>query len=153
MHTAAKVMNVFGISALVVTLATLLFFMQHVVHPVAPAEVTIGDTTIRVEVADTSAKRVQGLSGRTGLAEGEGMLFVFEEEGSWSMWMKDMRFAIDIIWVTKDGTIITIAKNVSPETYPQTFFASEPTARYVLEVPAGFVDRHSIAEGQKIVVQ
>ena len=113
--------------------------------------VTIGTTTVAVEVVKDDASRQQGLSGRTSLAEGYGMLFVFEEEGNWGMWMKDMNFPIDIIWAAKDGTIVTIEKNVSPDTYPNSFHPREP-ALYVLEVPADFAERHNIAVGNNIVL-
>lgn len=81
------------------------------------------------------------------------MLFVFDKEDTWGIWMKDMQFAIDIIWADRTGTIITIARNVTPDTYPQAFYASEPRAIYVLEVPAGFTERQGIAEGAKFVLK
>ncbi len=115
--------------------------------------VTIGSTEIEVEVADSLEELMQGLSGRTSLEEGKGMLFVFESESDWGIWMKDMLFPIDIIWARADGTIIAIAKEITPDTYPDSFYPDEPHALYVLEVPAGFVDRHGIADGMKIMVE
>ena len=114
------------------------------------SSVSIGSTTISVEVVDTYQERMQGLSGRTSLAESRGMLFVFEEEGNWGIWMKDMRFPLDIIWADSEGNIITIARDVAPETYPNAFYSKEPRARYVLEVPAGFTKMHGIAEGMML---
>ncbi|MDZ4225999.1 MAG: DUF192 domain-containing protein, partial [Patescibacteria group bacterium] len=90
---------------------------------------------------------------RTSLAEGEGMLFVFEEQGAHGIWMKDMQFAIDIVWASRNGTIITIAERVAPDTYPQSFYASSAEARYVLEVPAGFVARAGIKEGMTLELE
>ncbi len=115
--------------------------------------IRVGEETIMAEVADTPALQTQGLSGRTSLKEGEGMIFIFEEEGVHGMWMKDMLFSIDIIWAGTNGTVITIEENVSPDTYPEAFYADTPTALYVLEVPAGFVSRTGVAVGDKIVVQ
>jgi hypothetical protein len=115
--------------------------------------VQVGERIVLAEVADTLALQTRGLSGRTGLAEGEGMLFIFEEEGSHGIWMKDMRFSIDIIWAADDGTILTIEERISPDTYPQSFQASEPRARYVLEVPAGFVEKSGIQEGMRLIVE
>jgi len=146
-------MNVFGVVAIAVTLIAIFFFMQRTQPSTSQTVVNIGSTEVRVNVADTEAERVQGLSGRTSLAEGEGLLFIFEQEGSQGIWMKDMHFSIDIIWAASDGTIITIASSVAPETYPEAFYAKEPRARYVLEVPAGFAKRHGIAEGAKLVLQ
>ena len=115
-------------------------------------QLTINTTTLTVEMATTPQQEEQGLSGRTGLAEGAGMLFVFDPPKTPGFWMKDMRFSLDIIFAKEDGTIVTIYKNISPDTYPQHFSPSE-AVRYVLEVPAGFAAAHAIAEGQKIVVQ
>lgn len=112
---------------------------------------TIGTTTVLAEVADTPAERSRGLGGRTELAEGQGMWFVFETDGRWGFWMKDTLIALDIIWVAADGTIVSIAHEARPESYPQVFEPSKP-ARYVLEVPAGFARTHGIAEGNTVVM-
>ncbi|HXK31556.1 MAG TPA: DUF192 domain-containing protein, partial [Candidatus Paceibacterota bacterium] len=86
------------------------------------------------------------------LKDGRGMLFVFDTEGEWGICMKDMNFPIDIIWVGQDGTVVTVAKDVSPDTYPQAFYPSVP-ARFVLEVPAGFVAAHDIDEGSRLSIE
>ena len=114
--------------------------------------VVVGQATIVVDVATTPALRQQGLSGKQSLAWGSGMLFIFPQAGEWGFWMKDMRFAIDIIWADKAGIITTVLPNVSPTTYPQAFHPSAPSV-YVLEVPAGYAMAQGIGVGQKIVVQ
>lgn len=131
------------------------FFITMPNSPSVPAksEISIGDAVLTVEVVSSPEERQRGLSGREALPEGNGMLFVFEEEGSWGIWMKDMQFPIDILWARSDGTITTIEEHVSPETYPKNFFPKTPDAKYVLEAKAGFVNTHSIAEGMEIVVQ
>src|SRR3989338_1806519 len=78
----------------------------------------------------------QSLSGRSGLAEGEGMLFVFPQDGKYGFWMKDMRFSIDILWLNASGMVVYMAQNVSPDSFPKSFESDVP-ARYVLELPAG----------------
>ena len=122
----------------------------------ASSTVRIGGETLRVTVAATEAARNQGLSGRAGLASDEGMLFVFPRDGTYPFWMKDMRFSIDIIWISasdrpsRDGSgggrIVHIAPDVSPATYPEDFVTPTP-ARYVLEVPAGFTQAHGVDVG------
>jgi uncharacterized membrane protein (UPF0127 family) len=109
----------------------------------------MGSTSVVAEVADTPPKRTKGLSGRTTLPPGTGMLFVFDHEGVWSIWMKDMLISLDIIWISEDGRVVTIARNVSPQTYPNAFTSTAP-ARYVLEVPAGFADKYGIEEGTAV---
>ena len=108
--------------------------------------ISIGGTVIYVDVADTEVLREQGLSGRLNLPEGRGMLFVFENDDTWGIWMKDMLFSIDIVWADASGTVITVAAHVAPDTYPKSFYPSAP-ARYVLELPAGFAAAHDIRTG------
>lgn len=72
--------------------------------------VLIGGKKIRVDIADTVVTRTQGLSGRTSLAETDGMLFVFENADRYGFWMKDMNFAIDIIWIDPEKNIVYIEK-------------------------------------------
>jgi uncharacterized membrane protein (UPF0127 family) len=115
--------------------------------------VTIGSTAIEVEVENTDAARQQGLSGRTSLAEGSGMLFVFDTPSTYGFWMKDMNFSIDMLFIDASGKIVTIAANASPAGYhlnpPEVFNPAVPVL-YVLEVPAGFAAAHNITEGQKV---
>jgi uncharacterized membrane protein (UPF0127 family) len=115
----------------------------------ASSTVQIKDTVVRVTVADTAEERGKGLSGWAGLAEDEGMLFVFEEDGRPSFWMKDMRFAIDILWISKEGVIVGMQEGVSPETYP-TAFTPKAEARYVLELQAGYSQKHDITVGDPV---
>ena len=111
--------------------------------------VLVGNVEIEIEIADTPAERSQGLSGRRSLAENEGMLFVFDSSQIVSFWMKDMRFSIDIIWVSEELAIVGIEKNLSPATFPQTFSPTEPV-KYVIEINAGWADNNNIGVGDSI---
>jgi uncharacterized membrane protein (UPF0127 family) len=108
--------------------------------------ITLEGRAIRVAVADSDALRAQGLSGTSHLQEDEGMLFVFEEDGIYPFWMKDMRYSIDILWLDATGRVVHLEKSLSPDSYPQSFTPHSP-ARYVLEVRAGFADQHDIQIG------
>ena len=113
--------------------------------------VNIGGTTVSVDIASTKATRERGLSGRLALAPNTGLLFIFDQDGMWGFWMKDMLFSIDIIWTDAAGRVVTVAPNLSPQTYPQVFYPTAP-AHYALEVPAGFAAAHSIQEGSMMNV-
>jgi uncharacterized protein len=106
----------------------------------------IGEITLNVGVASTDAEREMGLSGKSGLAENGGLLFVFDKEGYYGFWMKDMNFAIDIVWLDKNKKVTHIENNVSPETYPKIFNSPVPSL-YVLEIPAGFLVKNKIKIG------
>lgn len=108
----------------------------------------INGQQIRVDVADTPALRERGLSGRQLLAEGQGMLFVFPVSGRPGFWMKDMRFPIDILWISSSGLIADMTADLSPSTFP-TVFSSTADIQYVLEVPAGTVQKFGFRKGMR----
>ena len=93
---------------------------------------------IPVEVADTLKKRSLGLGKRTSLKKGWGMLFVFEKRKHHRFWMKDMRFALDIIWLDNHRIvhIIPNAKPANSTDKPEVITSPVPT-NFVLEIAAG----------------
>ncbi len=147
-----------GVFAVIALIAILLSVVQGGPLFYPPLEVTAPEQTLEwrtlqlkgqaiyVSVADTEETRRQGLSGHPGLAADEGMLFVFPKDGEYAFWMKDMRFSIDILWLSSNGSIVYMAQNVSPDTYPHDFVPAK-SARYVLELPAGYAVAHGIVLG------
>lgn len=109
----------------------------------------VRDIPLSVTLADTPAERQQGLSGVESMRAEEGMLFVFEAEGDYMFWMKDMNFPIDILWINNDLEIVYIEENLSPDTYPTRYGSTAP-ARFVLETNAFFADTFNIKVGDKI---
>lgn len=112
------------------------------------ATIYVGSLPIEARIADEQAERVQGLSGVTGLDDLEVLLFVFDTVDQHGIWMKDMLFAIDILWLDESGTVVHIEENVSPDTYPQVFRPGSP-ARYVLEGNAFFAESNGIVVGDQ----
>lgn len=116
--------------------------------------VTINGQQIKVEIADTDAKRTQGLSGRDKLAQNEGMLFIFSAARFYRFWMKEMKFPLDFIWIDTDK-IVDLTENVPPpksagEVLP-TFSGKYPYDK-VLEINAGTVKSFGIKIGDKILL-
>ena len=107
------------------------------------------DTPITIEVVNTEADRERGLGGRTSLPPNHGMFFVFNHDDRHSFWMKDMRFAIDILWLDQNLVVVDIKRDATPESYPASFPSGAP-ARYVLELPAGFSRDYGIAVGDRL---
>ncbi len=106
-------------------------------------------TPIHVIVADTASKKQKGLGGRDTMAPGEGMLFVFNRPARWRVWMRGMKFGLDILWLSEDGTVIDLKRTVYPESYPDVFEPERP-AKYILEVLTGFSEANGIEKGTKI---
>lgn len=114
-----------------------------------PQKIRIGNTVIDLQLALTKTDQEIGLAKFSSLPENEGMLFIFNKPDTYSFWMKDMKFPIDIIWISEDFKIIHIEKSLSPDTYPQGY-APKDKALYVLEVNAGFSDTHSFTIGESV---
>lgn len=115
--------------------------------------VILAGQKISVELADTGAKRAQGLSGRDPLPAGTGMLFIFDQPGVYPFWMNQMKFALDIIWIDK-GKIVDIWANAPPPLAGQAIprYSPKAEALYVLEVNAEFVAEESLKIGDIVTI-
>jgi hypothetical protein len=119
------------------------------------AWVEIRTQLVPVGVAKTPEQHIQGLSGRTSLEWGTGLLFLYQIADFQRFWMIDMKFSIDMIWI-RDGRIVGIHHRV-PAPKPGT--PSQKLPRYgieelvdtVLEVPAGFASTNGWALGDAVV--
>lgn len=111
--------------------------------------IEIGSTPMSVEVLDTPAARIQGLSGRESLPTNGGVLFIFDESEYHGIWMKDMLLSIDIIWIDEKFTVVHIEENVHPSTYP-TVFEPDVPARFVVETSSRFAETYGIKEGDRV---
>lgn len=104
-----------------------------------------GGQKIIAELAVSPEERQRGLMFREGLAEDEGMLFIFEEDGIYSFWMKNMKFSIDIIWLDRNKRIVHIEEKVPPcLREPCPSYTPSLPARFVLELKAGSVQNYSL---------
>lgn len=102
-----------------------------------------------VEIADTDAKRAEGLMFRTEMAADHGMLFDFQREQPVWFWMKNTYLPLDMIFVKADGTILSIAENTTP--LSEATVGSGGSVRFVFEVVAGTAKRLGLAPGDRLV--
>lgn len=102
-------------------------------------------TKVSVEVADTEAARARGLMFRETLPPNYGMLFLFQERGVHSFWMKNTLISLDILWLDSHGTIISIAQDVPPcIDEPCPHYLPDAEACAVVEVMSGFAKQHGV---------
>ncbi len=107
------------------------------------------DNVFMVEVMRTVDERARGLMFRRYLPADRGMLFEFGAEAPVAMWMKDTFIPLDMLFIKKDGTIVSMALNTEPHS-TRTIGTSEPIWS-VLEVNAGTAQRLGIKPGDVIV--
>lgn len=115
----------------------------------ALARVSIAGAEIQAEVVRSAARKAQGLSGRAQLGPAEGMLFLFEEKGVYSFWNKDMRFALDVLWIDGD-TVVDISENLPAFQGAPAVLTPSAEVDKVLEVNAGFVSAHGVKKGDRV---
>ena len=123
--------------------------------PLRTNKVTIGNTIFSVEVASTTIEQARGLSGRAGLKNNEGMLFLFNSAGVQNFWMKDMNFPIDIIWIG-GGKVLGFAENAAPQPgvplLSLKVYPSPDSVDTVLEVNAETVANDGIKIGDSVSI-
>lgn len=121
--------------------------------------VSVGGVVLEVQVADTPERRARGLMFQEALPYDEGMLFVHDNPGAHSLWMPNMRFALDMIWFDADGRVVHIERDVPP-CGPEgsasgrcpSYWPPGGGAVYILEVTAGFVGMHGIGGDSRLVL-
>lgn len=112
------------------------------------AVLKLSGASYHITVLRTEDEREKGLSGSDSLPEGRAMVFEFPVEKKWGIWMKDMNYPIDIVWLNDDREVVYTVKNAQPSSYPDTIFMPDTDSRYVIELPGGTIERTGITKGQ-----
>ena len=113
------------------------------------ATIRVGDLPLQVEVADSEAERQKGMMFRPRLEPDEAMLFVFTSDCNPAFWMKNSYADLDLAFLRADGTIVQTERMLAYNEEP--VFSREPV-RFVLEVPAGWLEAHGIGVGTKVTI-
>jgi uncharacterized membrane protein (UPF0127 family) len=106
-----------------------------------------GDVPVTVEVVSTPAQQAVGLMYRKELGATAGMLFVFDATTEHSFWMKNTILPLDMIFLGDDRKIVGIVKDAVP--FTTTSRSVGKPSRYVLEVNAGFSEKHGVKPGDQ----
>lgn len=146
-----KTLGLFSILGLLIVIPAL-FVIKFIPPETHYKTVKISDVVIKAEVADTLPKRIEGLMSKKILPEKEGMLFIFNEENYHGIWMMNMRFPIDIIWIDKDLKIVDIAEDAQPCKFKCPIYRPDSKASYVLEVNSGFAKENKLQIGDYISI-
>ncbi|WP_353779764.1 DUF192 domain-containing protein [Winogradskyella sp. 3972H.M.0a.05] len=104
--------------------------------------------TIAIEIADNEYETQTGLMYRNSMGNDQGMLFVFPNEQPRSFYMKNTKIALDIIYISSTGKIVSFQKDAKP--LDETSLPSEKPAKYVLEINGGLSDQWNLIEGDSI---
>lgn len=106
-----------------------------------------GIYVVQAEVANTTATRSQGLMLRKSMAQGAGMLFVFDEPAGHCMWMKNTLIPLSVAFINERGQIVNIA-DMQP--LDETSHCASQPVRFALEMNQGWFKKRGIAAGTLI---
>lgn len=116
--------------------------------------VVFSDNRINVQIPTTTALQELGLGGRSTMGDEQGMLWLFDEARRYSFWMKGMKFPLDFIWID-GGRVVDITPDApvpsAGDPDPKIYQPAVP-ASAILEVNAGFAQRHAVHVGDAVEV-
>jgi uncharacterized membrane protein (UPF0127 family) len=117
----------------------------------APASVTIRGMTWQVELAINPRQRYRGLSGRTEMPHGRGMLFLFPDSAVRDFCMRQCLIDLDIAFIGPDRRVIkTQTMRVEPDGLGRVPYSSDAPAQFVLEVQAGALQAAGVQAGDRV---
>ena len=111
------------------------------------SQVKVAGHPLKVELAIEEPQRLQGLMYRKALGKEDGMLFIFDEPGYHSIWMKNTLIPLSVAFVDKDGVILNIA-DMEPQTL-DSHMAAGP-AVYAIETNKGWYADKKVKAGDKV---
>lgn len=111
--------------------------------------IKLGNEILDCEIANTPSAIAKGLMGRDQLPEGQGMLFVYEKAQRLVFWMKETYIPLSIGFFDDNQILMKILDMDPPIGQNLIRYRSTAPARYALEVPQGWFEKHHIRVGDK----
>lgn len=112
------------------------------------ADIRIKGKKLHALIADSFVKQMMGLMFRQRMRKDTCMLFIFSREARHGIWMHNMRFPIDIMWLDRSKRVVDFVEMALPTS--KSTYRPEKDAKYVLEVNSGFIKRNRIKKGDAV---
>jgi uncharacterized membrane protein (UPF0127 family) len=142
--------SLFGVAFILLLAFSATMVISKIKDPITEPSVLIGGKLIKLEIADTPAKRQTGLMARKHLDSDRGMLFIFEEPQKPVFWMKDCYISLDIIFI-RGNNITGFYTSVPPcRSEPCDLYPAVELNDKVLEVNAGFIEKNNVKINDKV---
>ena len=117
----------------------------------AEGTIRIDDDVIKVEIAESRADKQRWLMFREErLPLNSAMILVYEKSDLYSMWLLNIEYNLDLIWINENGNIVYMVTDAEP--CNNTFDAASCTykntkaAKYIIAAASGFIEEHDITE-------
>lgn len=117
--------------------------------------IAINNHSISTEIAETPAERQRWLTFRSEeMPLSSALLLVYDKADLFSLWLLNIQFNLDLIWLDGAGNIVYIKQDAAPcrntlDAVQCTYKNTIP-ARYVLAATTGFINYHNITKNSKI---
>jgi len=119
--------------------------------------IVINNHSISTEIAETPAERQRWLTFRTEqLPLNSSLLLVYDKPDLYSLWLLNIQFNLDLIWLDNSGNIVYMKQNAVP--CSNTLDASKCTykntipSKYIIAATSGFIKYHKITNDTKIKI-
>ena len=106
---------------------------------------------LNVYIAADFDQQRRGLMFVRKMPDDTGMLFIYEDSGMHSMWMKNTYIPLDLIFARADGTVSSVIHDTQPLSL-QSRASIEPVT-YVLELNAGAARRLHIGNKSRLIIE
>jgi len=141
-------MRVFKILLIIIVFTISFFLINKLSNSYLSLE--IEGIVFKAKIADSPLEWRKGLSNIISLGEKEGMLFIFPHSEKRIFHMKDMNFALDLLWI-KDKIIVGMEKNMFKDNGERKY-NSEEEIDMVLELESGSIDKYNLKIGNIIKI-
>ena len=121
-------------------------------QPKLPAlKLFIGAETVTAEVALTPVQVGTGMMFRQGMAEDEGMIFVFDRPQRTSFYMRNTTLPLTAAYLDSEGTILELHDLKPLDETPVP--AASDNVQFVLEMNQGWFKRHNVNVGVVVATE
>ena len=110
-------------------------------------QVTLGEETFTLMLANDDAERQKGLMFRKDLGKNEGMIFVFPDAQMRGFWMRNTPTPLDIIYLDEEAKVVNIEQMAA---YDERSTYSAGPAKYAIELPLNTTKRLGLRTGQQV---
>jgi uncharacterized protein len=123
----------------------------------ARGKVEIDSDLINVEIAKSSAEKQRWLMFRQEkMPLNSAMILVYDKPDLYSMWLLNIEYNLDLMWLDESGHMVYIVKDAFPcksALDPSSCtYKNTKAAKYVIAATSGFIDRHKITNESKMTV-
>ena len=112
------------------------------------------DKIFNVETVVSPDALKRGLSNRKSLKKGTGMLFIFQDLDRQTMWMPDMYFPLDVVWLDETLSVVNITYGLQPCSSRNDCPSSSSVymCKYAIEMNAGEAATYGFMNGTQLKI-